>query len=403
MIPYYITFFISCVFCSLGEKSYRNVIGKQINDLNNNPLVKQNEKFLRTRNLIFHKNNVYKYHIYFFAAVLTVSILAGLRDYSIGTDIKSYGNDLFYYARNVSLFQFVGEAKHIEPMYIVLVKFSSLLSSEPHMLYFLTGLIIYGFIMMSFVRLGSKIPITLSWLGFLMLLYGDTYNAMRQSLAIAIGLFAFTYAVKNKYLRALFWFVIAFLFHNTAIIMLMAYLIYYILQLNNKWYTKILMIIAVILSVVFFNTILDWLIGRGILDTKMNRYYIGESSGFSVLAILQRLPFLLLIMLQRRKFRAFHNGSYQSLNNTNESDFYLIALILEMFTVELSGFVASLYRISLFFIPFRCMAYARYVGTKTKKNKLLWVGILSLYLLVVFVYQNQIKGNNQIYPYIFGF
>lgn len=402
MIPYYITFIISCVFCALGEKSYRNVIGKKINDQNNNPSMTKNKRFLRIRKLNFHKTNVYKYHIYFFMAVLTVSILAGLRDYSIGTDIQSYGNDLFYYARSVNLLQFISEAKNIEPMYIALVKLSAFLSSEPHMLYFLTGLIIYGFIMMSFVRLGSKIPITLSWLGFLMLLYGDTYNAMRQSLAIAIGLFAFTYAVENKYLRAMFWFVFAFLFHNTAIIMFMAYLIYYILQLNNKWYTKILMIIAVILGVFFFNTILDWLIGRGILDTKMNRYYIGESSGFSVLAILQRLPFLLLIILQRRKFRAFHNGFYESLNNTNESDFYLIALILEMFTVELSGFVASLYRISLFFIPFRCMAYARYVETKTKKNKLLWMAILILYLLVIFVYQNQIKGNNQIYPYIFG-
>lgn len=399
MIPYYITFLFSCIFCILGENSYRKVYANQ--SVNIGSFNRSNSHLFKIRSFCLKKPRVYKYHIYFFIAVLLVSILAGLRDYSIGTDIKTYGNDLFYYARNVGLLQFIHEAKNIEPMYIALVKISASLSSEPHMLYFLTGLIIYGFIMMSFVRLGRKMPITLSWLGFLMLLYGDTYNAMRQSLAISIGLYAFTYAVEKKYLRAAVWFAIAFLFHNTAIIMLMTYLIYYILQLNNKWYIKILLIIATILGVVFFNTILDLLIGRGILDTKMSRYYIAESSGFSVLAILQRLPFLLLIILQRRKFQAFHNGPYQSLD-INESDFYLIALILEMFTVELSGFVASLYRISLFFIPFRCMSYARYVGTKTKKDKLLWVGILSLYLLVVFVYQNQIKGNNQIYPYIFG-
>lgn len=82
-----------------------------------------------------------------------VAILAGIRGYTVGTDVQVYGNDLFYYARTVSWSQFYHSLTKIEPLYLLLVYFSSRFSSEPHIQYFFIGLIIYTFVMAGIVKI----------------------------------------------------------------------------------------------------------------------------------------------------------------------------------------------------------------------------------------------------------
>lgn len=135
----------------------------------------------------------------------------------------------------------------------------------------------------------------------------------------------------------------------------------------------------------------------------MNRYLIGESTGLSIPAILIRLPFLILIILQKNNFfRGEERCLRFPLKNEAEADFYILCLIIELISVELSAFLPSLYRISLFFVPFRCIAYARLIITQKKYNIVLYGMVMIAYLLLIFIYQNQIKGNNEIYPYVFG-
>lgn len=337
-------------------------------------------------------------------SVLLVSILAGLRDYSVGTDIKTYGNDLFYYARgNISFSDFIDRLSNIEPLYLLLVYVSAKISSSPHMLYFLTGLLIYGFMMAGMVKNSKTTSLTVSWFSFLCLLYGDTYNAMRQSLAIAVGFWAFEYFKENKYLKFSIGIIASFFLHNTAIIFLGIAFAYWILQKNNKNYMKVLLAVGITFAMTAFNQLLTFFMDVGIFDTKMTRYFIDESAGFSVNAILIRLPFLALILFDRKKFWKKNNERISGLKNDAEGDFYILMLALELVTVLMSSFVSSLYRIALYFVPFRCMAYSRFcmIGMN-RKSRIIRSGILLVYLLVIFIYQNQIKGNNEIYPYIFG-
>lgn len=401
MIPYYFTFFLSIVFCYLGEMSLEHSKASCI-DGDRKKERKANIKFqFRQRRL--KKGKLKVYHICFFFSVLFVALLAGLRDYSVGTDIKSYGNSLFFYASQYSsLTKYIDTFSHIEPLYLALVYLSSFLSEEPHILYFLTGVLIYSFMFAGFVKLRRYIPLTLSWLCFLFLLYGDTFNAMRQTISIAICFWGFHFLLEKKFIPLAISIIIAFLFHNTAIIFGIIIAIYVVLQKNNSFWMKLLLVIAAVSGLMLFNQILGLLMNIGLLQDKMERYLIGASSGLSIPAILIRLPFLLLILIEKDKFWKGSNG-YKGiipLNNEAESDFYIVLLLSEMLTVELSAFVGSLYRISLYFVPFRCLAYSRICGVQKKKNRVICSIALIVYLLIIFVYQNQIKGNNEIYPYV---
>ena len=401
MIPYYVTFFLSILFCYLGQVSIEKntvVFDERTDD-------REGKKKFRLRLKPKRAWHIRYYHIYFFLCILLVSLLAGLRDYSVGTDIKSYGNSLFFYAYQYRPFWvYLDRFSHIEPLYLALVYFSSFISNEPHILYFFTGILVYSFMLLSFIKFRNHVPITLSWLCFLCLLYGDTYNAMRQTIAIAIGFWGFHFLLEKKYILLAISIVIAFLFHNTAIIFGVIIVIYIILQKNNSFWVKLLLVFSATASVLMFNQILSLLMNTGLLQEKMERYLIGTSSGLSIPAILIRLPFLMLIIIEKKLFwngRNVSRGIY-SMKNEAEGDFYIVMLMVEMFTVELSAFIGSLYRISLFFVPFRCLSYSRICGVQSKKNRLIYSIMLAVYLLIIFVYQNQIKGNNEIYPYIIG-
>ena len=404
MIPYLIFFLTSILFCYEGELLYRN----SISFVENNAAGKSLRK-IKKHGLIsiprFKRIRIQISYVYFAISVLIVSALAGMRGYSIGTDIQVYGNSLFAYARTVTLVDFIRKLPNIEPLYLALVDFSALFSSEAHILYFFTGLVIYSFIMCGIVAHGKTIPITLSWVGFLLLLYGDTYNAMRQCLGIAIAFWGFHFFKNKQYLRLILSLAVAYFFHNSSIIMIAIIGIYYILQLNNRMWIKVLMIIGTIGVVYYFNDLLSTFVNIGTLNSKMMRYQIEENSGISVPAILIRLPFLFAILLQRNRFANNYNRSWRllPLKNMAEADFYIILLLLEIFTVELSAFVASLYRISLYFVPFRFLSYARIVSEKKKKNRTVYLIVLIIYLAIIFIYQNVIKGNNEIYPYVFWF
>lgn len=410
MIPYYITFLVSVIFCWLGESNIRlddkQKEHKKISKLTNrvDTVCHLNNKGLCINRIHFKLPKIKRYHLYLVLSVTAVVLLAGMRDYTVGTDVQVYGNSLFYYAKEYHPFSvYLDRFSHIEPLYLALVYFSAMVAQEPHILYFLTGLLIYAFLMLSFVKIRGSFPITLTWLAFLCLLYGDTYNAMRQCVAIAIGIWAFFSAVEGYKIKFIVGVLVAFLFHNTAIIIIPTYFVYFILQKNNKFWVKCTLLILVFGGIVFFNEILSYLMQIGLLDDKMEKYYISESTGLSVFAILIRLPFFVLIILNKKAFLKGNMSSCKMLRNENEADFYIMALMFEMLSVEMSAFVPSLYRISLYFIPFRCMAYARICKVLNKKNRMVLLCCLILYLLVVFIYQNQIKGNNEIYPYIFGY
>lgn len=366
MAIYFVTFIFSYFFCLIGEK------------LTN----KGNRK-----NAIFM----------FSLAAIIPSILAGIRDYTIGTDIATYGHWLFLGAKSsTNLIDFAISNPSIEFLYSVLVYVTAHLFQTEHWLYFFTGVIVYGFTIGAFYRYRNYISISIAWVSYLFLFYGDTLNAMRQSIAMAIFIYAFSYFQTRERIKFVILIALAFLFHTTSIIIVGFVGIYLLLERRNNLKTRATIIVGAIVLMLGYAKIIDVAVNIGLFDAKYLKYSNQIVTGFSLNPIVIRLPFLIFIMLFYSRF--INNKSYKI--KKSFGDFIILMIILEMLTAEMRMINISLYRISLYFGMYRCVGLGRLIKSlKLKNNRMVITGLICLLLIVMWIYQNVIQGNNQIYPF----
>lgn len=168
MLIYILSFITSSIFCLLAERKF------------------DHNKLLS--------------NIYFIVAVIIVSIIAGLRDYTVGTDISTYGNYLFNAAnKNSHLIDYIKLYPDIDLLYLVLNFIITRFFDNAHWLYFVIGILIYGFTLKGIIFYRRKISVSIGWLCFLFIFYGDTLNAMRQFIALAIVFWGFHFVLEKKY------------------------------------------------------------------------------------------------------------------------------------------------------------------------------------------------------------
>ena len=110
MLIYFIVFALSCCLLKMAEKSKR------------------------------------KQRIFLVLFALCIpALLSGMRDYSMGYDVRLYGNRYFYMAQNEKIMSFMKEMtlqKQIEPLYALLTYISAVLFPTPHYMYFVQTFII---------------------------------------------------------------------------------------------------------------------------------------------------------------------------------------------------------------------------------------------------------------------
>lgn len=98
-----------------------------------------------------------KAHVMLALAALVPSVLAGIRDYTIGTDIATYGHWLFIAAQNAkNPITFALSKTSIDFLYSVFVYCTAHIFQAEHWLYFFTGALIYGFTIAGLYRYRKK-------------------------------------------------------------------------------------------------------------------------------------------------------------------------------------------------------------------------------------------------------
>lgn len=369
MSIYFFTFALSALLCMMGEY-YSKV----------------------------NKNRISR--VFFILSVLVVSVLAGVRDLEIGTDIWTYGEYSFIAARKSSnLFYYLKENAVLDPVYNVLTFLVSRFTDNSHWLYFFIGVFIYSFTMLGILNYKDRISITLAWLCFLFLYYGDTFNAMRQFMGVALAFYGMKYAFEGHYKKYLIVTVLAFLSHDTAIISFAIFAVLLVLKKSNKMGTKLLIVMVVMACCFLYSYITGFLIRFGLIDAKYSRYM---SSGLSLdlNPLILRLPFFLCILLYYNSFcNGERNGSLRKLSYSYEGDFLVIMLILDMIISQMRSMVPALYRLSYLFGMYRIVAYSRVATAVKKDNRIIIRTVFIVYLVVLWIYQNVLQGNNDIYPF----
>jgi len=210
-------------------------------------------------------------------SIVIISTIVGLR-YNVGNDWAGYIVDYhnhFYYDN----YQFKDQSH--EYFYFLLNKLCASLNLSYEYLFFMTALISWYFIFKSTPRR------LLSF--FLLFIFFDEFffwsmNGVRQFISISIWLFSIRYIINKNLSKYIFFIIIAFLFHKSAIILLIFYFIPYQKIFNYKiWLLCFIMSIIIGSNGKFIDYLKSFTTFAGLYLNDKNAYtHYSESDNFSI-------------------------------------------------------------------------------------------------------------------------
>ncbi|WP_297633619.1 EpsG family protein [uncultured Clostridium sp.] len=319
--------------------------------------------------------------VYKFLAVcsfLPLFLVSAVR-YGLGTD---------YFYRYVPGFLSVesGHNGGYEIGFYLINKIVAICTSNYQWLFVLTSVLICGFIYLAIYEQSEYILLSII-LFVITTTYFISMNVVRQSVAVAIFLYALKYAINRDIKKYFIFILIAALIHMSAFIYFPIYFLF-----NKKIKTHIIVSIISILCMPFIYDIFIYILS---FTKYIGYFHTAFNKGvFDYWSFIINLGILL-----------FGYAFYKKLKNDRK---YMVMLNLQFITVELLLFSAVIPLISrailcftftqILFIPFLLSK----IESKMIRNllKLVVVGLYGFYLIHTIV----IKGYQQVLPYhsIFG-
>lgn len=344
--------------------------------------------------------------------ILIPAILAGVRSYSIGTDVNFYVLPSFNLARN---FHFINDwiGTFNNPMYptgrmekgfLLLVYLISRISTDGHFLLFVIAIIIDSFVYFSLYRLRNICSVFIGEVVFLFTQYNASFNMARQSISMGICLYAFSILLANenkKYIRFIIWIIIAMQFHTAAVISFSYLLIYMILGKQNKisLFKKNILIICVILLILLFVPAVQYLVNIGVLNSHYLDYLTGDASGttagsISVLSLLVYSSGYIPLLVGVK-----YLGKYKNI--------FVLMAIMDVAFMGLAMISFYLYRIAAYFMIIRIVSLSqKSLYSLNSRDSIytnpyiLWLGTIIL-CVMYFVYFIFLLNWHQTIPFIF--
>ena len=213
-------------------------------------------------------------------------------------------------------------------------------------------------------------------------LYMNSFNLMRQILAIAIALQAFKLIKEGKYKKAVIVILVGFLFHKTAILLLALIPLY--LWKNKKRATKLVFIGAVVFIVGLqaVATLVSILVPRYASYFTTN-YWNTEISGIVVLWLIEIVLCLLFYF-------------YRGLKRDDNEVFIPVASTIIYIACEIVSFRVSMFsRIAMVFSPFLMQLFVQgktLFGRKTRTVYL--IGLIAVLTVMFLLYA---KADSRVY------
>lgn len=331
-------------------------------------------------------------------AVAVLVILAGCRDYTIGTDIRIYGNPLFYAACRYRSFSayFTDYFSWAEVGYLALNYIVSRLTATPHWFFACVALVICLGFFIGIYRMKGHISLTYSWILFILLFYGPSFNLMRQMMAMAILFMGSIHLLNRKYVRFLPYVIVGTMFHQTLVVFAVAVIVLMIAVTTiSRSMVRLLVITGAVVFVFGYERVLQFLLTNMILNEKYSRYFLEASGTIGLNPIIQRaFPIVLFTIFAKEK--GSKEGEKDSIGN-----FLMINMIVDLILVTMGKiYASSMSRIAFYFSIFNLYGYPYFLNkVRSPKNRT----ILSVVLIVMFagiwIYQFVYRGNAEIYPY----
>lgn len=251
MVPYLLVFSVTTVFVYLSEKKWK-------------------------------KNKKISAYILGITAVIILSVFAGIRDYSVGTDnsfyilpgylqAKSHMGNFLSYMKN--------DVYQLEPLYLILSYVAAKVFRSPHFIMFVISLLTNLFMYLGIVKLRNFYSISFAWLTYCLVYFNISLNMMRQSVVIAIVFYVLS-DIENKisWKKATILFLLASLFHISGLIGFFFYVVR-LLFTSRKYLSgfKMFLFIALLSVPILIPYAIQIMNSVGLLSGKYSVYL--ENSG----------------------------------------------------------------------------------------------------------------------------
>lgn len=269
---------------------------------------------------ICYKTKIQSRLLIIFLIVITalpLSLIAGLRDYSVGTD--SYNYIMIFNNANRKTFIACLTQTEYEKGFMLLLKFLMIFSKEVSFVFgsleFITLIILFY----SLIKIKEIInPCYIFFLYFLVF-YHTSINIVRQGLAISLIFLMIIFLTEKNYIKSLVTLFIAINFHYSSIIAVL-FLIPYLLFKNQKNLSlkRAFYYFAFILEFFVFSLFFGKIMNMSIFSSYSD--YVGEDSqigiGIFITGFLYFVPLLLLankLIYSNREVSLIFNASLQFL------------------------------------------------------------------------------------------
>lgn len=189
----------------------------------------------------YQRKNVAAMRLFF----IMLLILVACRHWNVGTDTSNYVI-LCREIVNTPLKQYTGFAT--EQGFVWLTKLSYMIFDHDQFCLALTAAISILLIARTYIRLCKDTSLTIT-LFSAMSVFVMLFSGIRQSLAMGIGMLSYEFVRKKKKAWFLFTVVVACLFHNSAIMLLLLYPAYHVKITKKSLY----IVVPVILLIFVFN------------------------------------------------------------------------------------------------------------------------------------------------------
>ncbi len=164
-----------------------------------------------------------------FIAIIIPSVVAGLRDYSVGVDTSGYGKIVFRMALHNNFRDFYNSSnifvKNVEPIYRIIVYIITELTSNIFWQFFIIEFIIVYFV---YKALYDKKYACFGMFIFYCLFFCFSLNLMRQTITMAILLYGFRYIKERKIIKYILVVAISSLITTSALIGIFVYPLFFI-------------------------------------------------------------------------------------------------------------------------------------------------------------------------------
>ena len=286
-------------------------------------------------------------------AVVPPILIAGLRDSTVGSDMNLYIVPIFngIASNGQNLMEFLDSYPDMEIGYLFVNYVIAQLTDQPFFLLLCIHILIIIPLYITAMKWREQLSPVLFMFIFYMIFFQESLSIVRQSIALSFSMLAFTFFMEKRYIGYILLMIVAFLFHQTAVVALsfpLAYLMVDRFSIREYYYYYIGVTLVIALFFLNFDNILIWMIENDYIDLKFLKYTSEDNTFTPVLGAANFVVKIATIVYLIYVMFLYKSDTFLK--------FFLVMAFLDMLFSLCALIVQPLDRISLYYRLIACIS-----------------------------------------------